>query len=387
MVNKQKTQSGAVSIFVVLFFTILVTILTVGFIKLMVGDQQQSTNSDLSQSAYDAALAGVEDAKRVIRACASSGYNSTNPACIALNAADDCKVIARSGINGNPSDSETIIQSTGGVGGELNQAYTCANIELETPDFVYDAADGVSRLIPLRATAEVSSIVVQWLSKENISGSAATTPPSTSPPALLPTADAWGVDSPPVMRAQIITPGENFDINSMDNDASSQTIFVRPIAVNSGLPIESIINTTILRATTLDREYSNSPEGITCSSDFSHVSTTKRNLFSCSLTIALDTPMTVDASKNSFLRLTPIYRNATVGVELRGSSGSVNFDGAQPLVDVTGRASNLFRRIEARLEIGDDFPYPNYAIDVEDGLCKDFSVDGTKATPGTCDPT
>ena len=96
--------------------------------------------------------------------------------------------------------------------------------------------------------------------------------------------------------------------------------------------------------------------------------------------------MTVDASKNSFLRLTPIYRNATVGVELRGSSGSVNFDGAQPLVDVTGRASNLFRRIEARLEIGDDFPYPNYAIDVEDGLCKDFSVDGTKATPGTCDP-
>ena len=42
----------------------LLTIVTIGFIKLMIMDQRQSSNSDMSQSAYDAALAGAEDAKR-----------------------------------------------------------------------------------------------------------------------------------------------------------------------------------------------------------------------------------------------------------------------------------------------------------------------------------
>ncbi len=62
-----KRQRGAVSIFAVVFSALLLTILTVGFIRLMVSAQQRAINNDLSQSAYDAALAGVEDAKRAVR--------------------------------------------------------------------------------------------------------------------------------------------------------------------------------------------------------------------------------------------------------------------------------------------------------------------------------
>ena len=90
--------------------------------------------------------------------------------------------------------------------------------------------------------------------------------------------------------------------------------------------------------------------------------------------------ISVEDSETAFIRLNTIYRGATVRVQLVGSDGGlVKFNGVQPAVDSTGRASNLFRRVEARLRIGDDFPYPNGSIDVASNLCKNFSVIDTGA--------
>ena len=63
-----------------------------------------------------------------------------------------------------------------------------------------------------------------------------------------------------------------------------------------------------------------------------------------------------------------------------------SFDGVQPAVDSTGRASNLFRRVEARLQIGDDFAYPDNAIELLNSLCKDFSVTDSGHSYGECKP-
>ena len=77
------------------------------FIKLMIMDQRQSSNNDLSQSAYDAALAGVEDAKRVVRAAQTGNIQAAG----VLNGPINCNMVAASGVVGGSSSGETIIKT------------------------------------------------------------------------------------------------------------------------------------------------------------------------------------------------------------------------------------------------------------------------------------
>jgi hypothetical protein len=51
-----KIKKGATSLIVTMFFTLLAGILVLSFISIMLSNINESTNYNLSQSAYDAAL-------------------------------------------------------------------------------------------------------------------------------------------------------------------------------------------------------------------------------------------------------------------------------------------------------------------------------------------
>lgn len=373
---KRQRQSGAVSIFSVVFAAMLLTILTIGFLKLMIRDQQQATNNDLSQSAYDAALAGVEDAKRVIRAAQQGAPDAQR----AMQQPNDCRVIKRAKIIPYAGDDETMIRSGNTGGLQFNQAYTCVNINLDSPDFLYEAKQEASQLVPLRAVGTFNKVVLQWYTQQD-NGDAATAsiPPEIARSERLPANTAWGETTPPLMRAQLITPGAQFDTATLDRTGSSRTVFLRPYEVVGGGSTTTLDVSSRARATDVGGTYDNTASTINCSRNFANDS------YACSVELTIPA-VTVDASRNAFVRLNTLYKGAHVRVILKHGDSVVNFNGVQPIVDATGRANNLFRRVEARLQIGDDFPYPDNALHLKNSLCKDFSVTDEKVMAGSCEP-
>lgn len=375
--TRKQRQSGAVSLFAVIFSTLLISIIVISFTQLMIRDQQQATNNDLSQSAYDSALAGVEDAKRVIRAC----QQGNSAACAALadeERQNDCKVVARAGVNGAVNAAETAIQSSSGEN-SFDQAYTCVNIASDTEDYVFDGSDGRSQLIPLKATGAFNRITVEWFMQDDISSNS----PITSPPGSsdeLPARSEWGAATPPLMRAQVITPGADFTIDDLNGNDASQTAFLRPgeALTSSPGPGIRVVLEGRRRAEENRLNATATLDPVSCTSNYGYQG------YACRSVLEIKSVSTA-ASKNAILRLTPIYNDATVRVKLSRGNTPVLFDGVQPLVDSTGRANDLFRRVAARVSIGDNnFPYPDNALDSTNGLCKSFQVSGDRVLSQLC---
>ena len=146
-----KFKSGAASFYVVAFSTLILVIIAASFATAIVAEITRAANDDLSQSAYDAALAGVEDAKLAFinyQNCVKSGVtidddykpvegNVCKNIIYWMNH-PDCDMVAHIlGRIGIYESGEVLIEETSQLGNEneMNQAYTCAMIEKNPSDY------------------------------------------------------------------------------------------------------------------------------------------------------------------------------------------------------------------------------------------------------------
>jgi hypothetical protein len=105
--------------------------------------------------------------------------------------------------------------------------------------------------------------------------------------------------------------------------------------------------------------------------------------YACSMSLQLPTPVGGGDASIAYLRLSSFY----VGTHFRVSLGGVQFRGVQPVVDSTGRANDVFRRVQSRVDLYDtSFPYPDAAVDSAGDFCKDFGVTDDDYIPGSCTP-
>jgi hypothetical protein len=374
IVNNQKR--GSVSLFIVIFTALLITVVAVGFVSIMVQDQQQASTADLSQSAYDSAQAGVEDAKRaLIRYQTICNADESSSACATAQSQIDsqtCNSAVETLKDVTVSGGEVAVQTNSA--NNLDQAYTCTKINLDTDDYLGSLSANNFNLIPLTGVGAFDTVQIQWFSSSNLNSGTSfdvdLQDPTKGVPLLL--QGSWKQNRPSLMQAQLVQFGSNgftlgdFNSANASDQSDANMLFLYPTGTtgvsNSTIDTYSFVNNDIRRAG------SDKPLAVTCTG------TLASGGYACAVNITLPTPIN-GGNRTAFLQLSALYNNSNYRITLLNGGVPVKFNAVQPEVDSTGRTNDLFRRVQARVVLFDaNFPFPEAAVNVTGNVCKNFIV-------------
>jgi len=383
-----KTKQGAASFYIVIFTTLLLSILTMSFIRIMLAETSRTTNDDLAQSAYDSALAGVEDAKIAIikyYECKNDGHKAgDDSSCgsfmteyekfVKYSSCDLSKVLGRlSSDDGSTTIQEVTDKSSSETNSSsLAQAYTCVKInDGDLDDYETTLSDSERiRVIPLQSNGQASD--VRWLSI------------------------TWSGTGAEMQKQNV-----NLNLTALKNGKNNNQ-YAAPIVVDfyqtdteftlGDLSVNSSNGTDhasiFLQPTTIKKEYTEINESKVLEiSDKSATSDHSEIAANC----------TIDDSKDEYeytcrakIQLPPTFKGkrtraedtfilrienpygveVNVNVSMLASNNDTNtiaFSGVQAVVDSTGRANDLYRRVEARIDLSDTtYPYPEFALQLND---------------------
>lgn len=370
--TKQISKRGAVSIFLVVFTALLMMIISIGFIRLMLAEQQRSLASDLADSAYDSAMAGVADAKRALIKYAKEICASPDKAkCDSLLAKLDgshCGVVQSIFGEGDENKEVPIATSAYGSGDKkdsLEQAYTCVKIKYFTDSYERDLKNDQSEhvMVPLDVNGQANGINLHWHSAADSDGINYDALEETSEDRTMkwPTIAEWD-KKPPVLMVQYIDAA---------NPEDTRIVFLKPIKSNS-----SLIREIDLMSPDVDNPTPVSGKNVPAF----NIGCAGNKAYGCEVKLKFNI---APNDRNKFLKITKLYNsNTSVRLDFKDMTSDgklVRFNGIQPEIDSTGRANQIFRRVKARVEFTNGlFPYPEATVKTSHGdegdLCKSFEI-------------
>lgn len=417
-------KKGATSIYVVVISTLLFSVITFSFIRIIISEANRTTSDELAQAAYDSALAGVEDAKTALKryyeCVAAKNSSSMPPGCengdhsgiisyIEKGFADQnyCDAVswALERFDNSISDDgirEVLIQEqtkTGGDRQNIVQAYTCIAIDNTLDDYRSKlSASTPIRVIPLKTSDanSVTGVRIFWFTEkdgsfENLNYS--------SKDYYYPVDSSHPLPTPPTLSVELIQTGDEFKLedfnNSVGDTTNRGTVILTPTDAASG--INHIAKQTLVESN--DHNYSrtthNEPQKIKCQTSLSEE-------FACVTSIELPKPIggtrrSTDDNEGTFYLVVSLpYANPTTTFSVQlcndneiggirgdctnnGNPSIAQFKDVQISVDSTGRANDMYSRVEARVELSDVFfPFPEFAVHAtgseDDSLKKNFYV-------------
>lgn len=337
MTKSNRQNRGFVSILVTMILMVVTSLIVLSFAFLARQNQTRNLNQQLSTQAFYAAESGINDA--VAKLQATPGYSNPN----------DCsqtKNLAGNQIIGDPS---------------LNVSYTCVLVNQSPTNLKYDSIgtesstvvhvhvndsgnDPGSFLLQISwqdagQAPSASSFVIDWGMRYYLPQTKVTGP-------LVDWANHTGI-----LRTTVIPTSKGLDQNSLlDN---SRNFFLYPYATPGDFGTASMSNA----------------DGSFAKGDCSASHNTTAYPLACNVQIS-------GVGNDFYVRLKSIYRSSAVTMQVLDSSSlqPQNISGAQAVIDATGKAQNVLRRVQVRLPLTPAYYYPEFALETSDSICKRMSV-------------
>jgi Tfp pilus assembly protein PilX len=335
-------EQGLVSIIVVMILMGILVLISTSFALLMRREQRQVLDRQLSTQAFYAAESGINDVAAKI--------NSINN-----------------------------VTSCAGTGSNLDTAnnvgYTCVLVNKNPDSVVYDpVSTDTSTIVRLQSESglPITRIDLSWEDDSN-SGVGNKFVPTSNNDFLLPQAgvtdpetdNLTASDGTGILRATIMPVPNTASTTQGALTAAAKTYVLYP-RVDSSLasPNEfSSADGVNENARFLDGKCNTGSTPYYCNARITNLGGTNSGVV--------------------YLRLKSIYKATAVTVKIyNGSPGTpTNIINAQAVIDSTGRAADVLRRIQVRIPIKGSYLYPEFAIDSLDTICKITSFPQNGATP------
>ncbi len=338
IIKSRHNDKGFVSIFSVIIIMSILTLVLVGFSNITRQAQRRTLDDQLNTQAFYAAESGINDAKTALTAAALAGTTYNKSTCEGQDAG--------SSFNYNYDSA-------------LSVGYSCVLINSNPSDVRFSSIgiEGAS----VAKTVTLASLSGNPFDKFSVYWDSPTQGdllPNSNVPSLTPRA-AWGTKVG-MLRMDVV-PVVDGALDRATLVANSYSMFLYPTSDNAGI---------------VSKSYSPGPAAqgsvdlVTCDT-----SPTPTNL-RCKLDITLTG---AGISKRYMLRLQAIYNvvQADVADVKDTTNTKVSLKDGQAVVDVTGRANDVFRRVQVRLPLKPTGFVSSTVLQSADSVCKLLAVGPT----------
>lgn len=333
--KRSPSERGMVSIMTTMVLMLVISLIVIGFAQLSRRNQREALDRQLSSQAFYAAETGVNDARNLMQTALTAGQPIV-----------DKTGCTDSGVGG----------FYGGLNPTINAAanirYSCLLVDPSPTTLRYNDVGTTSLIVPVTAKAgTISRIQLSWQSKTSttpISGCPNSLPAGSGNGSFTPTA-SWTCGYG-VLRFDLVPTSTAGSFNVTNLRDTTMTTFGVPFPTPSG-------STSIpyRPSTTND----NNAEGVRCTNT------------RCTLTIT-------GLSQNSYhLRVASLYQNSSLQVSATNGGGTtLELEGAQAVIDSTGKAGDVLRRIQVNVPLRStsENQLSDYAIQSTDSICKRFAI-------------
>lgn len=340
--RSHNNQAGVASILVTLVLMIVISLIVLGFAQVSRRTQREALDRQLSTQAFYAAESAVNGARNLIDKAIASGTALSN-----IPAKTDC-----TNDNSGTGFYSTLIGTNATLSTPFSVSYSCLLVNPAPTTLVYSDVGTTSTIVPLISGSgtPLSTVTLKWTPKTTVNLSGCPTSTATTFSTVSNWTCGYGV-----LRFDIVS--VNGSLSSSSLQTSTMTMFAEPLNNSGTNSIAWVAN---------GGGTGSALTGVKC------------NTTSCSLKVnGLVGPGGAQSDK-FYMRVSSSYKDVSLQVSGTTSAGSTaTLTGAQALIDATGKAQDVLRRIQVRVPLTGSSTtnqMPDNALQSTDSICKRFAV-------------